>query len=124
MKDIFKICLLFCIVFVIYIFKDNISNFITDDIIYGGSNKVLTYNEYYLNYDYSYIQNIDSTDIKSRQEVLNIFYTVLNSGDNSFSFYCNYDNCLNDVKELISNEDDVANINNFVHPFNSFSSKK
>ena len=121
MKDILKICFMFCVVFVIYIFKDSISNFIMDDVIYGGNNKVLSYNEYYLDYDYSYVQNIDTKDIKNRQDVLNILYTVLNSGDESFSFYCNYDNCINDVKELISNEDEIANINNFVHPFNSFS---
>lgn len=121
MKDIFKICLMLCLVLVVYIFKDNISNFIMDDVIYGGSNKVLTYNEYYLDYDYSYVQNIDTNTIKSRQDVLNIFYTVLNSGDDNFSFYCAYDNCLNDVKNLISNEEEIANINNFVHPFNSFS---
>lgn len=92
-----------------------------DDIIYRGSNKVLTYNEYYLDYDYNYVQNIDSRTVKNRQEVLNIFYTILNSGDDNFSFYCDYDECINDVKLLTSDGSDIANINNFVHPFNSFS---
>lgn len=122
MKDILKIGFMICLVIVVFIFKDNISNFIMDNIIYKGSNKVLTYNEYYLDYDYSYVQNIDKSDVENYQEVLNMFYTILNSGDNSYSFYCNYDNCLNDVKELIADNNTISNINNFVHPFNSFDS--
>lgn len=122
MKDILKISFMICLVIVVYIFKDNISNFITDNIIYGGSNKVLTYNEYYLDYDYSFVQNIDTPNVKNYQEVLNMFYSILNSGDNSYSFYCDYENCLNDVEKLISDNKIISNINNFVHPFNSFSS--
>ncbi len=121
MKDLFKICFMVCLVIVVYIYKDNIANFITDEIIYKGSNKVLTYNEYYLDYDYSYVQNIDSKEVKNYQEVLNMIYTILNSGDNSFSFYCKYDGCINDVRSIIDDENEISNINSFVHPFNSFS---
>lgn len=112
---------MFSLVIVVFIFKDNIANFITDKIIYRGSNEVLTYNEYYLGYDYSYVQNIDTETVKSYQEVLNMFYTILNSGDETYSFYCDYDKCIEDVRTLISGNETVSNINNFVHPFNSFS---
>lgn len=122
MKDILKIGFMACLVIAVFVFKDNISNFITDNIVYMGSNKVLTYNEYYLDYDYGYVQNIDTYSVENYQEILNMFYTILNSGDNSFSFYCSYDNCLNDINELISDDNTVSNINNFVHPFNSFNS--
>ena len=122
MKDILKISFMACLVIAVFIFKDNISNFITDNIVYMGSNKVLTYNEYYLDYDYNYVQNIDKSNVENYQEVLNMFYSILNSGDNSYSFYCNYDNCLNDVKQIISDNQVVSNINNFIHPFNSFNS--
>ena len=50
-----------------------------------------------------------------------MFYTILNGGDNSYSFYCDYDGCLDDVNILISKNETISNINNFVHPFNSFS---
>ena len=122
MKDLLKICFMISLVIVVYIFKDNISTFILDNVIYGGSNKVLTYNEYYLDYDYKYVQNIDKQNVENYQELLNMFYTVLNSGDNSYSFYCDYNNCLNDIKKLIDEKDTMSNINNFVHPFNSFDS--
>ena len=85
-----------------------------------GNNKVLTYNEYFLNYDYKYVQNIDTQNVKNYQEVLNMFYTILNSGDNNYTFQCDYDNCMNDVRNLISENEAISNINNFVHPFNSF----
>lgn len=120
MKDILKIIFMFGLVIVIFIFKDNISSFITNNIIYMGNNKVLTYNEYFLNYDYKYVQNIDTQNVKNYQEVLNMFYTILNSGDNNYTFQCDYDNCMNDVRNLISENEAISNINNFVHPFNSF----
>lgn len=122
MKDILKIAGMLCLVIVVFIFKDNISNFILDRFIYDDNSKVLTYNEYYLGYDYNYVQNIDTSDAKNYQDLLNIFYTFLNSGDSSYSFYCDYDNCINDVKTLIEDKNTISNINNFVHPFNSFSS--
>ena len=122
MKDLLKVCFMISLVIVVYIFKDNISTFILDNVIYGGSNKVLTYNEYYLDYDYKYVQNIDKQNVENYQELLNMIYTVLNSGDNSYSFYCDYNNCLEDLKKLIDEKDTISNINNFIHPFNSFSS--
>ena len=122
MRDLLKITFFVGLVIVIYFFRDNISTFILDNIIYKGSNKVLTYNEYYLDYNYEYVQNIDKQNVENYQELLNIFYTVLNSGDNTYSFYCDYNNCLNDVKALLDEKDTMSNINNFVHPFNSFDS--
>ena len=122
MKDLLKITFMLCLVIVVFIYKDTISTFITDNIIYKGSNKVLTYNEYYLDYDYNYVQNIDTYSVENYQEILNMFYTVINSGDNSYSFYCDYDECLTDIEKLISQSEIISNINNFVHPFNSFDS--
>lgn len=122
MKDILKIVFMACVVVVVYIYRDTISTFITDDIIYRGNNKILTYNEYYLDNDYLYVQNIDKSSVDNYQEILNMFYSIINSGDENYSFYCNYNNCLNDVKKITSDNEIIANINNFVHPFNSFSS--
>lgn len=121
MKDLLKIIFMFGLVIVVFIYKDNISNFINDKIIYKGSNEVLTYNEYYLNNDYLYVQNIDTNSVSNYQEMLNMFYTIINSGDDSFSFYCNYSKCISDAKELVKSNEVIANINNFVHPYNSFS---
>ena len=121
MKDILKILFMVFIVIVVYLYKDNIANFVTDEIIYKGSNKVLTYNEYFLDNNYLYVQNIDINEVNNYQELLNIFYTTVNSGDNSYSFYCSYDKCIDDVNKLIDDQEFITSINNFVHPYNSFS---
>ena len=120
MKDLLKIVFMVGLVIVVYLFRGNISNFILNNVIHGGSNSVLTYNEYYLDYDYLYVQNAESNSVKSYQEALNMFYSIINSGDDSYSFHCDYETCINDVKNLIYNTNIIANINNFVHPYNSF----
>lgn len=122
MRDILKISFLLIVLIFTYIYRDTIATFVTDKIIYRGSNQVLTYNEYYLENDYLYIKNTDINKVTSYQEILNILYTIVNSGDDSFSFYCDYDNCLKDMKNLTTEKDTVASINNFVHPYNSFDS--
>lgn len=122
MKNILKIAAMIIAVICVYIYKDSISTFITDEILYKGSNKVLTYNEYYLNNDYKYVQNTDSNTAGNKQELLNILYSIINSGDDSYTFKCNYDECINDIKDIINNEETISTINSFVHPYNSFSS--
>lgn len=79
-------------------------------------------NEYYKDKNYSYVQNTNDFVAKDKKHLINIFYTVINSGTNKFTFYCdeNYKNCTKDVIELISNKDILSNVNNFVHPYNSF----
>lgn len=120
MKDIFKISFLIILLVCVYTYRKNISTFITDEVIYRGDNKVLTYNEYYLENNYKYVQNTDTKYATNYQEILNIFYTTINSGDDCFSFYCDYDNCISDMRKIIDDKYIITNINNFVHPFNSF----
>ena len=120
MKNIIKLAVYILIVICVYIFKDNISTFIVDDIIYKGNNTVLTYNEYYLDTNFNYVQNVVANSVNSKQEILNMFYSIINSGDDTYSFKCNYDKCVSDVKEMLKDEQTIAIINNFVHPYNSF----
>ena len=79
-------------------------------------------NDYKRDYDFDYVKLTDNFNPSSYQDLLNIYYTVLNSGTDSFSFYCpdNYDNCLDEVDTLANDQKTLSTINNFVHPFNSF----
>ena len=122
MKDIFKLSLMGISVILAIIFRHDIANFVTDYVLYRGDNRILTYNEYHISNDYLYVQNTDNNYAKNYQEVLNIIYTIINSGDECYSFYCDYDTCIEDVKKIIDNKTIVSNINNFVHPYNSFDS--
>ena len=120
MKDILKISFLLILLVFVYIYRNDIATFITDEVLYKGDNKVLTYNKYYLENNYLYVQNTDSNKAKSYQDILNIIYTTINSGDECFSFYCDYDNCMNDIRKIRDDKNIITNINNFVHPYNSF----
>lgn len=108
------------IVFVIYIYRNTIAIFILENIIYGNDNDVLSYNEYYKEEDYLYVKNIETNKITKKEDILNMFYSIINSGDESYTFTCDYDNCTEDVIEVIDDEFIIPNLNNFVHPFNSF----
>ena len=79
-------------------------------------------NDYTRDYDFNYVQLTDNFSPNNYQDLLNIYYTVLNSGETEFSFYCpdEYTNCLTDVNSLANNQTVLSTINNFVHPFNSF----
>ncbi len=79
-------------------------------------------NEYTRDYDFNYVQITDNFSPLEYQDLLNIYYTVLNSGVEEFSFYCSseYSDCLDDVSSLANNQRVLSTINNFVHPFNSF----
>lgn len=79
-------------------------------------------NEYYLDYNFKYVKNTNNFIPSNFQDILNIYYTVLNSGVENFTFRCDkkYKNCLDDVDKLANSQNTLSDINNYVHPFNSF----
>ena len=119
-KDFLKIIFMLLIVLIVYIFRKDITYFIMEKIVYKSSNQVLSYNEYYQDYNYEFVQNIDTNKVKNYQELLNVIYTTINSGDDAYTFFCDYKECKDDVKKIISDGNDtITDINNFVHPYNS-----
>lgn len=83
---------------------------------------VIEKNQYYRDYDFDFVQNTDDFEPDNQQDLLNIFYTVINAGMSDFTFYCpdTYSSCIKDVEKLANNQDLLSHINNFVHPFNGF----
>lgn len=79
-------------------------------------------NEYYRDYNFDFVQNTNDFSPKNRQDILNIYYTAINAGKNTFTFYCpsSYKECLNEVDNLANDQTTLSHINNFVHPFNGF----
>lgn len=105
-----------------FLYKDQI---LKEYYQFYASNKkeaTIEKNEYYRDYDFLYVQNTNDFQPHNKQDLKNILYTILNSGVNEFSFYCpkEYSNCISDVKELGKDQITLSNINNYVHPFNSF----
>ena len=103
-------------------YKDEIYLYYRDNVLKVRENIKINKNEYFKNKDYKYVQNTNDFVAKDKNHLLNIFYTIINSGVDSFTFYCddNYTNCKQDIVSLIDNKDTLSSINNFVHPYNSF----
>ena len=117
MLIVFLICLL------TYNYKDEI--LVLYNKYYESRNfipTVLDKNENSRNYNFKYVALTDNFLPNNKQDILNLYYTVINSGMDEFTFYCKseYENCLDDVKDIGKNQVIVSNINNFVHPYNSF----
>ncbi len=108
-------------------FNNEVYNFINDNYFDKNykivmNENTLIPNEYvYKNYS-SYVNNTNNFFPKNKQELLNVYYTVLNNGYNDFVFYCSneYDNCLEEIENLSNDADTFTYINSLIHPFNSF----
>ena len=131
MKKLFKFLMILIVITLVvggaflYIqknYKDEIYLYYRDNILKVRENIKINKNDYYKNKDYKYVQNTNDFIAKDKKHLLNIFYTIINSGVDSFTFYCDdkYTNCKQDIVTLVDNKDTLSNINNFVHPYNSF----
>lgn len=127
-KFIISTILLLIIIFILMYYKEIPHYFVKTFLYHNYATEELEKNNYAKEQDYNFVQITDDFVAKDKQHLLNIFYTILDSGNTSFYFYCddNYLECKNDVDKLIpsTNEEEsaLADINNFVHPFNSYKS--
>ena len=125
-KIMFSLLFLLAIFFA-YQYRENIYQIYYDNFV-PIDNKVtkLEKNNYYREYDFNYVQNIDDFIPKNKKDLLNMYYTIVNSGMPNFTFYCpnDYIDCTNDVSDLANDQNTISNINNFVHPYNSFKTLK
>ena len=104
-------------------YEDEIYLYYRDNILKVKDNIKIERNEYYKDRNYDYVQNTDDFVVKDQKHLLNIFYTIINSGVDEFTFYCDksYETCITDVTTLVNDKKDIlSDINNFVHPYNSF----
>lgn len=85
-------------------------------------NSVLEKNEYYRDYNFKYVSNTSNFTPTNKNDILNIYYTIINSGMDKFTFYCHeeYENCINDIKDIANSQLTISTINNFVNPYNGF----
>lgn len=105
------------------IYSDNLVTLYYDTLkLFSGNDIKLEKNKYFREEEYLYVQNTVDFEPNNKNDIKNIFYTVINSGDSSFTFFCpmEYTNCLNDVKDLASDRTKLSHINNYVHPYNGF----
>lgn len=104
--------------------KDDIFTIFNDYVL--KENKVGTIgekNEYYRDYDFTFVKNTNNFSPSNYQDILDIYYTVINAGKSNFTFYCpkEYTSCIDDIKTLANDQNTLSDINNYVHPYNGFS---
>lgn len=73
-------------------------------------------------YEFKTVNNTSEFIPYNKEDLERIYYTVLNNGWESFTFYCpdEYLNCAYDVKKLANESDFISTINNYVSPYNSY----
>lgn len=113
---------LLLIILTIGLFHNQIVTLLLEHVIYKREIIIQDSNAYSLGNNYTFVQSTDNFVPTSKQDLRNIIYTYLDRGWNNFSFYCtdDYPTCIEDVKELANDSTTLSNINNFVHPFNSY----
>lgn len=125
MKKIIKFVLLLGILVLTYRNRNEINTFYLTHFSKENKNIELKYkNDYSRDFSYNYVKKTDDFVAKNKEHLINIYYTIIDSGIDNFSFYCSseYKNCISDVSIIANSQVILSNINSFVHPFNSFSS--
>lgn len=121
--------LFFVFIILVIIYNEQITTYIVSNYIYNKNETIeLTKNKYSLENNYSYVQITDDFVAHDYQHLLNIIYSIIDSGNEEAYFYCDdeYTTCLSDLDAIIpSNIDEnhydvLSDINNLVHPYNSY----
>lgn len=123
MKKMIAFLILIGILAVTYFYKDTIVTYISTEYMYKYANVKQKANGYKKNLDISFVKETNNFFPQSKQDILNIIYTSLNNGVDSFIYYCTdaYKDCIAESERLAKNESLLSNINTFIHPFNSYS---
>lgn len=117
------ISLLLLAVFLVVLYKlDEITDYVSSLIDPTPKVYIGPVNEYTTNSDYIYVKKTKDFVPYSKQDILDIFYSFLDNGYETFTFYCpsEYTLCINDITNLINNQTQITDIGNFVHPYNNF----
>ncbi len=120
-----KLIILFAIigVFAVVILKlDKITDYTSKIIDSTPSITIDKPNSYVYDRDYFYVQKSENFIPYSKQDIMNIFYSIFDNGYDTFTFYCpsEYAECMQDVEAITNDKPLMTNISNFVHPYNSF----
>ena len=126
MKKIVLLIILLSIFALSLTFHNEIADFIIDTVNNFDNdiktNTPLTPNKYATNKDYMFVKTTRDFSPVSDIDIKNIYYTVMQSGMNDFTFYCNkqYKNCIEDINFISNNQKLLSYINDYVPVYNSF----
>lgn len=125
MKKFLSFLMIMLMLVVVYHYREEINTFYVTHVSNTKRDTSLSYkNDYYRDFKYNYVEITNDFNAKDKKQLINIYYTIINSGIDEFTFYCSseYKNCIKDVIDIANDQEILSNINSFVHPYNSFSS--
>ena len=66
-------------------------------------------NAYAKDDSYEFVQLTDNFYPENQQDILNIYYTIINSGVETATFYCpsSYESCMSDVIDIASQKETI-----------------
>ncbi len=107
-----------------YLDENGVIDTITE--YYNRTPSTLINNDYSKYIDVSFVSITDDFTAKNKQDIMNIYYTIISSGMNEFVFYCSneYTLCTSDVVTINNDITLLSQMNNFVNIYNSFKSIK
>jgi len=120
MKKFIYVIILSLILGITYYFRDDLANTFLSFSLEKKETSILQNNIYSTNRNHQYVRLTNDFIADNEKDIYNIIYTILNSGMENFTFYCNYENCTEDIDKITSDRVLLSNINNYIHPFNSF----
>ena len=79
-------------------------------------------NDYKKNINYEFVQIRNDYKLKNKEDIINSIYTYIDAGWEKYTLVCDveYLECINDFKLVVDDKNLMSDINNFVHPYNSF----
>lgn len=107
----------------VYMYKEDIAKLIVTEVLEEEKiTTTLVNNSYATNRSYEFVKLTDDFTPENKEDLINIFYTVLNSGMDEFTFYCSeeYTSCLSDLYYISNDQKLLSSINGFISPYNSF----
>lgn len=125
-KNILYTILLMLIVYFVYINLDDITKDLKALIISKSDLVIKEPNSYKIDYTFENFNYKVSYVPYNKEDLIDIYFNVLNNGYNEFTFYCpkEYKSCTKDVESIGNDSKLMSNINNYVHPYNSFKTIK
>jgi hypothetical protein len=109
-----------------YTYRYDLFDFLVTKIVYKEENELKIDEDYKIKTEFNFVKQTDDFQPYSYNDILDILYSGLNNGWQEFTFFCPsaYISCIEDTKDITSNQVLISYLNNFVHPYNAFNSIK
>ena len=122
MKKLLTTIILLLIIGFIFTNYKSLMKIVMKNVIDKDYNITRENNEYFRNENWNYVQLTNNFNPSNIQDIMNIFYTALDSGWDEVTYYCadEYIDCIKDTENITNDNYILSNINNFVSTYNSY----